>query len=166
MADINFDCPHCDQNLDAPPDMAGETIECPACEESIEIPTPPKPEAPAAPAGKKRIVMKKGGASRPRAATSSAGGGKSKKPAASKAKSAPKPAPAEGEVSPKSRTVALLLCLFVGGLSVHRFYAGKIGTAIVQILTMGGLGIWLTIDLIMIICGAFKDKQGLPISKW
>ena len=55
MSDINFDCPQCNQNLDAPPDMAGETIECPACQESIVIPAPPS----AAPAGKKRVVLKK-----------------------------------------------------------------------------------------------------------
>ena len=34
-------------------------------------------------------------------------------------------------VSSKSRLVALLLCFFLGGLGVHRFYAGKIGTGIV-----------------------------------
>ena len=33
-------------------------------------------------------------------------------------------------ISPKSRLVALLLCLFLGWLGVHRFYAGKIGTGL------------------------------------
>jgi len=37
MADINFDCPHCSQNLDAPEDMMGVEIECPACGETITI---------------------------------------------------------------------------------------------------------------------------------
>jgi len=40
MADINFDCPHCGQNLDAPDDMAGWMIECPACGGKIKIPVP------------------------------------------------------------------------------------------------------------------------------
>ena len=31
--------------------------------------------------------------------------------------------------SPKSRLIALLLCIFVGGLGIHRFYVGKIGQA-------------------------------------
>lgn len=62
--------------------------------------------------------------------------------------------------SEKSNVVALLLCLFLGGLGIHRFYVGKIGTAIVQIFTLGGFGIWLLIDLIMIIIGKFKDKAG------
>jgi hypothetical protein len=169
MADINFDCPHCEQNLDAPPDMAGESIECPACEETIEIPAPPKPKAAAPQGGKKRIVMKKRTAAAPRSSAASPRAGGAKKPAAKKPaakKPASKAAAADGEVSPKSRTVALLLYIFLGGFSVHRFYVGKIGTAIVQILTIGGLGIWWTIDFIMILCGAFKDKQGLPLKNW
>lgn len=40
MADINFDCPLCSQNLDAPDDMAGLFIECPACAKIIKVPTP------------------------------------------------------------------------------------------------------------------------------
>ncbi len=38
MPDINFDCPDCGQNLDAPQDMAGWEIECPACSNRIRIP--------------------------------------------------------------------------------------------------------------------------------
>ena len=40
MPDINFDCPLCKQNLDAPEDMAGLCIECPSCGKSIRIPPP------------------------------------------------------------------------------------------------------------------------------
>ena len=69
--------------------------------------------------------------------------------------------------SEKKRLIALLLCLFVGGLGVHRFYAGKIGTGLLTIVTaFGFFGIWPLIDLIMIICGAFKDKQGRPLTAW
>jgi TM2 domain-containing membrane protein YozV len=67
------------------------------------------------------------------------------------------------EKSDKNFVVAILLCLFVGVFGVHRFYVGKIGTGIIQLITLGGLGIWAFIDLIMIIVGAFKDKQGLLI---
>lgn len=31
----------------------------------------------------------------------------------------------------KSKMVALLLCIFLGGLGIHRFYVGKIGTGII-----------------------------------
>ena len=61
---------------------------------------------------------------------------------------------------------AFLLCFFLGVLGAHRFYVGKIGTGVLQLLTVGGLGIWALVDLIMIACGAFKDKQGRPIMQW
>ena len=58
---------------------------------------------------------------------------------------------------------AALLCFFLGGLGVHRFYVGKIGTGILMIFTLGGLGIWLIIDFVMILTGSFKDKEGKDI---
>lgn len=69
------------------------------------------------------------------------------------------------EKSEKDWTVTLLICLFAGYLGVHRFYAGKIGSGIAQLLTFGGLGIWSFIDLIMIIMGKFTDSEGKVISK-
>jgi hypothetical protein len=72
----------------------------------------------------------------------------------------------ESPASEKRRLVAFLLCFLLGGLSVHRFYVGKTGSAIAQTLTFGGLGLWLFIDLIMILTGKFRDKSGLPISEW
>lgn len=68
------------------------------------------------------------------------------------------------EKSSKSFIATLLFCFFLGGLSIHRFYVGKVGTAILQIITLGGLGIWLLIDLIMIIVGQFTDKDGRKIT--
>jgi TM2 domain-containing membrane protein YozV len=65
----------------------------------------------------------------------------------------------------KSWVVALLLCLFLGVVGVHRFYTGKIGTGIVQILTLGGLGIWVLVDLIMILAGKFTDKEGQALAR-
>ena len=71
------------------------------------------------------------------------------------------------EVSEKKRLVALLLCFFLGGLGVHRFYVGKTGTGILQIVTIAGfLGIWVLIDFIMIIVGKFTDKQGKVLETW
>ncbi len=68
--------------------------------------------------------------------------------------------------SPKSRLAALLLCWFFGIFGVHRFYVGKIGTGILQIVTLGGLGIWTLVDFILIIVGSFKDKQGRRVVVW
>ena len=54
----------------------------------------------------------------------------------------------------------LLLCFFLGVLGVHSFYTKKTSIGIAQLLTLGGCGIWTTIDLIMIIVGSFKDGDG------
>ncbi|MDC3307315.1 TM2 domain-containing protein [bacterium] len=64
------------------------------------------------------------------------------------------------ELSPKGFVPALLLCFFLGPLGVHRFYAGKIGTGILMLLTLGGFGIWALIDTIIIITGNFRDGDG------
>jgi len=40
MSDINFNCPDCKQHLEAPPGMAGDSLECPACGQQITVPTP------------------------------------------------------------------------------------------------------------------------------
>ena len=72
-----------------------------------------------------------------------------------------------GGASSRSRTVALLLCFFLGGLGVHRFYVGKIGTGILTIVTICGFfGIWPLIDFIMLLVGAFKDKEGRAVEVW
>ena len=67
--------------------------------------------------------------------------------------------------SSKSWLVTLLLCIFLGGLGVHRFYTGKIGTGILMLIPLGGLGIWVLVDLIMIAIGKFKDKQGRELAR-
>ena len=67
-------------------------------------------------------------------------------------------------MSSKTKVAAALLCFFLGGLGVHRFYVGKVGTGILQLLTLGGLGIWALIDFIIILTGGFKDSQGLALS--
>ena len=59
-----------------------------------------------------------------------------------------------------------LMCFFLGCFGVHRFYTGKIGTGVLQLLTLGGLGIWALIDLILLACGVFKDKEGNKITEW
>lgn len=69
-------------------------------------------------------------------------------------------------VSDKSRLIAFLLCFFFGGLWVHRFYVGKVGTGILYIFTFGLFGIGVLIDFIMILCGSYTDKQGNFLTKW
>ena len=63
-------------------------------------------------------------------------------------------------MSSKSKVVAAILCFFLGVFGIHRFYVGKIGTGILQLLTAGGFGVWWIIDFVMILLGAFTDKDG------
>ena len=65
----------------------------------------------------------------------------------------------------KDWLTALLLCIFLGPLGVHRFYVGKIGTGILQLITGGGFGIWWLIDLFMILIGKFTDANGYYLRK-
>ena len=70
------------------------------------------------------------------------------------------------EKSEKKILPAFLLCWLFGVFGAHRFFVGKHGTAILMILTLGGLGIWVIIDLIILICGAFKDSDGRTLVDW
>ena len=97
-----------------------------------------------------------------------------------------------GDISSKSRLVTTLTVFFVGTLGVHRFYLGKIETAlpmllltIVGYILMGvgvatylwgitvfgylfiiAVGIWAFVDFIMAVVGIMKDKEGRVIKNW
>lgn len=68
--------------------------------------------------------------------------------------------------SEKSRGVALALCIPLGVFGAHRFYVGKIGTGLLQLCTLGGMGLWYLYDLIIIAAGEFKDEEGRKVSQW
>lgn len=68
--------------------------------------------------------------------------------------------------SDKSRGVALALGIPLGVFGAHRFYVGKIGTGLLQLCTLGGLGLWYLYDLILIAAGEFRDEEGRKVSQW
>lgn len=78
---------------------------------------------------------------------------------ASKAYSSSKSAKAS-ESGGKSLTTAIVLCVLVGVLGIHRFYMGYTLIGIIQLLTLGLLGIWTLIDLILLATGGLKPKNG------
>lgn len=63
----------------------------------------------------------------------------------------------------KKRTTALILCIFLGGLGVHRFYVGKIWSGLLWLLTLGFWGVGSLVDFCLIYSGKFTDDAGRPL---
>ncbi len=64
------------------------------------------------------------------------------------------------ETDEKKWLPTYLLCWFLGIFGAHRFYTGYKGIGIVQLLTLGGCGIWVVIDLISLSFNKYKLEDG------
>ncbi len=80
------------------------------------------------------------------------------------------------ETQGKTFLATLLLCIFLGGLGVHRFYTGHIKTGIIMLvlgllsmLTFGLTGmavfVWMVIDIVNICTDKFKTFDGQALVK-
>ena len=67
----------------------------------------------------------------------------------------------EGE-SPfdKSQVGAAVFCFFLGFIGIHRFYLGYPVIGFLQIITLGGCGLWALIDFIRIVLGDLQPANG------
>ncbi len=88
------------------------------------------------------------------------------------------------KISQKSRLATVLLTLFLGIFGAHRFYMGKIRTAIVMLILsvlylvtvrfwgmimfipLAIVGLWAFIDFIFAVSGIMKDREGRLIKNW
>lgn len=67
---------------------------------------------------------------------------------------------AHSTVSDKSFTATWLFSWLLGFFGVDRFYLGYTGLGVLKLITFGGCGIWMLVDLILVLAGQMKDSQG------
>lgn len=66
--------------------------------------------------------------------------------------------------SEKDWLITLILSIVVGGFGIDRFYTGSVLLGVLKLVTLGGLGLWWLIDLIMLVTGNYKDGNGNRIA--
>ncbi len=65
-----------------------------------------------------------------------------------------------------SRAIAMIFVVLLGVFGAHRFYVGRTATAFAMLFTLGGLGIWWLMDIVIVASGQLKDGEGKRVSEW
>ncbi len=64
-------------------------------------------------------------------------------------------------LSKQRHFLAVFFLSFIWGtFGVDRFYLGKVWTGLLKLITFGGFGLWTIVDLVLIMSGSMRDKQG------
>ena len=69
------------------------------------------------------------------------------------------------QVSEKKQVPAAALCLVLGVFGAHRFYVGRTLSGLLMLCTLGGLGLWMLYDLILIATDQFRDADGKLVTE-
>ena len=152
---IAFDCPRCRHGLTRADAEAGAKVVCPSCNHHLIV--PPLARMPCPFCSEPILTSAK--------KCKHCGEFLSEEPTEPRKRKA-------SRSSDRLLLTALLLNLFLGFIGAHRFYVGKIGTGITMLLltvTVYGLIAtvpWAIIDLIIILCGSFTDKDGKRLTQW
>jgi TM2 domain-containing membrane protein YozV len=66
----------------------------------------------------------------------------------------------EQSAGPKHLYTALLLSVFLGIFGADRFYLGYTGLGFLKLVTLGGLGVWWIVDIVLIATRLLHDSHG------
>lgn len=72
--------------------------------------------------------------------------------------------PDAGGATGRSFVATWLFSWLLGVFGVDRFYLGKVVTGILKLITFGGLGIWWLVDLVLVLAGAARGRDGRALS--